>query len=333
MATETKITPSEQLNATGTPSSTTFLRGDNSWNTPAGGATGGITTQALSGTTLTMTISSNPIQVFTGTTQNQIVTLPNTAAGTPFGQQWLLINQGTTATVTCNASGTGLVVTIAPGASAVVTATSATPTTVASWDVQYGGISIAGGKIVNFANSLTFAGTDGTVFTFPATSANVVAPAAPVNTLTANVNPTTASTKILSSNVIPASSMSAGTTFRIKAQGVGASVTSNLTMSLYMGTNGTTADVLISTATTSVTSNVWYSFDGLVTVRATGVAAAVIGACRVSVGTAGGPLIAHSVTTLTQSVNTTVANYVTLAQTNSTNTSTVTVGVITWAGA
>ena len=30
-------TPAISLNATGTPSSATFLRGDNTWNTPAGG--------------------------------------------------------------------------------------------------------------------------------------------------------------------------------------------------------------------------------------------------------------------------------------------------------
>ena len=97
---------------------------------------GGITTTALSGTTYTMTIATTSILVFTGTTQNQVVTLPATAA---LGQQWLLINQGTTATVTCNGSTSGTPVIIAGGGCAVLTANTTTPTTAAGWDVQYGG--------------------------------------------------------------------------------------------------------------------------------------------------------------------------------------------------
>jgi hypothetical protein len=125
-----------------------------------------VTSQALSSTRLVMTIASTPIQVFTGSTQNQIVTLPATSA--PDGDQWLLINQGTTATVTCNGSTSGTPVVIPGGAAAVLTATSTTPTTAANWVVQYGGVAVTSGKILNVSNSLIFTGTDGNSFTFPA---------------------------------------------------------------------------------------------------------------------------------------------------------------------
>lgn len=130
-----------------------------------------VTSQALSGTTLVMTIASTAIQIFTGTTQNQIVTLPATAG--PDNQQWLLINQGTTATVTCNGSTSGTPVVIPGGAAAVLTATSTTPTTAANWQVQYGGVTVTAGKILAVTNSLTFTGTDGTTITFPSTNATL----------------------------------------------------------------------------------------------------------------------------------------------------------------
>jgi hypothetical protein len=127
-------------------------------------------TQALSSTTLTMSIASAAMLIFTGTTQNQVVTLPSTAA---IGQQWLLVNQGTTATVTCNGSTSGTPVVIAPGAAAVLTASSATPTTAANWVVQYGGVAVVSGKVLAVNNSLIFSGTDGTTMTFPSTSATL----------------------------------------------------------------------------------------------------------------------------------------------------------------
>lgn len=131
----------------------------------------GITTTALSGTTYTMTSATTPVLVFTGTTQNQVVTLPSTAVA---GQQWLIINQGTTATVTCNGSTSGTPVVIAGGAAAALTANTTTPTTAAGWDAQYGAVVVASGKVLNVSNSLTFAGTDGSTMTFPATSDTVV---------------------------------------------------------------------------------------------------------------------------------------------------------------
>jgi hypothetical protein len=131
-----------------------------------------VTSQALSSTTLVMTIASTPIQIFTGTTQNQVVTLPATAA--PDGDQWLLINQGTTATVTCNGSTSGTPIVIAPGAAAILTATSTTPTTAANWVVQYGGIAVTSGKILSVSNSLIFTGTDGNTITFPSGGGTVL---------------------------------------------------------------------------------------------------------------------------------------------------------------
>jgi hypothetical protein len=43
------------LSATGTPSSTTFLRGDNTWSAPAGGITSGTTVASTSGTSIDFT--------------------------------------------------------------------------------------------------------------------------------------------------------------------------------------------------------------------------------------------------------------------------------------
>lgn len=131
----------------------------------------GITTTALSGTTYTMTSATTPVLVFTGTTQNQVVTLPSTATA---GQQWLIINQGTTATVTCNGSTSGTPIIVAGGAAAALTANTTTPTTAAGWDAQYGAVVVGSGKALTVSNSLTFAGTDGTTMTFPATSDTVV---------------------------------------------------------------------------------------------------------------------------------------------------------------
>lgn len=123
----------------------------------------GYATTATAGTTTTLTIASKPIQVFTGTSI-QTVTLATTSV--PLGYQTLIINQSTGA-VTVNASGGTTAIAVGPGASAVFTALAATPTTASQWNVQYGGLSVASGKVLTVNNSLTLNGVDGTALTFP----------------------------------------------------------------------------------------------------------------------------------------------------------------------
>lgn len=113
-----------QLSAGGTPSNTTFLRGDNVWATPAGGGGGGgtpgiyaVTTSAAS--TLTLTAASQ-VFVFTGTTTTW--TLPAVSTGS--GQFFILENRGS-GNITLVPAGTDHIyhraavtsVTIAPGSS------------------------------------------------------------------------------------------------------------------------------------------------------------------------------------------------------------------------
>jgi hypothetical protein len=190
-----KLNPAEQLAATGTPSSTTYLRGDNTWSTPSGGVTGstspvsgdaaewdsnlnltannffldGVVPVTTAAGTTTLTIASNAVQVFTGTS-TQICVLPTTSV--PIAAQWMVINQSTGA-VTVNASGGTTCVILAGGTSGVFTSNVATPTVNTGWDTQYGGVTVVSGKVLTVSNSLTFAGTDGTTMTFPSTSATL----------------------------------------------------------------------------------------------------------------------------------------------------------------
>jgi len=111
-----------QLSAGGTPSNSTYLRGDNVWATPAGGSGGGTTgiyaVQTSAATTLTL-VAAYQVYVFTGTATTTW-TLPAISAST--GQFFVLENRGS-ATITLVPAGTDHIyhrvavtsVTIAPG--------------------------------------------------------------------------------------------------------------------------------------------------------------------------------------------------------------------------
>jgi hypothetical protein len=345
-----KINPAEQLAATGTPSATTYLRGDNSWNTPSGGTSGsttptantaaewdsnlnlsanavleGFTSTATSSTTLTLTIASHPVQAFTTGTANQIVTLPTTSV--PVGTQFLLVNLSTF-TVTVNASGGTTAVTLAAGTSAVVTANSATPTTPSGWDVQYGGIAVTTGKVLNVSNTMTLSATDGAsvnLSNFP------VANLGGGTTIAATQAITTATTQtVIASMAIPASTLLAGDTFKLKVFAT-QSTSSTVTYQIRIGTHNTSADTSVCSVVQAVGTGATGAahFDGLLTVRTTGAS----GTCIASGIAYGSTTPVISTATATVAISTTVQNYVSVSVANSAGTHTIQTAFVSWAQA
>jgi hypothetical protein len=129
----------------------------------------GFTTQATAAGTTTMSVTSSKTQVFSGGS-TQIVKLPTT--GLVAGFQYRIINTSTGA-VTIQASGATQITILAPGTSALFTALIATPTLNTDWTYVYDSVITAAGKSLTVSNTLTLAGTDGTVMTFPTTSATL----------------------------------------------------------------------------------------------------------------------------------------------------------------
>ena len=83
------------LGATGTPSSATFLRGDNTWNAPQAGFSGATTTS--SAVDITLTSASTQVQNITMTAADKAVILPDATTLTTKGTPILYIrNNGTT---------------------------------------------------------------------------------------------------------------------------------------------------------------------------------------------------------------------------------------------
>jgi len=133
--------------------------GSGTSNAPSPGSTT-ITTAAA---TTTLTVTSTATQVLTGTT-TQTVQLPTTSV--PAGAQWMVVNKSSGA-VTVRSSAANTICVLVGGTTAIFTANIATPTTAANWNCQYGGLSVASGKLLTANNSLTLNGTDGTTFTLP----------------------------------------------------------------------------------------------------------------------------------------------------------------------
>lgn len=95
----------------------------------------GSTSTATAAGTTTLTVSSNSIQIFTGST-TQTVVLPTTTIIT--GWKTVIINKSSGA-LTVNSSGGSLVATVAGGATAQIMASQSTPTTPAHWSVLSNG--------------------------------------------------------------------------------------------------------------------------------------------------------------------------------------------------
>lgn len=130
----------------------------------------GATVVTTAAGTTTLTVGSNAIQVFGGTT-TQTVVMPVTST-LVVGQQWYFINLSTGA-VTVNSSGGNTILILASATAAVLTCTTASGTTNTSWTADYKSAVAVSGKKASINNSLTFAGTDGTTMTFPSTSATI----------------------------------------------------------------------------------------------------------------------------------------------------------------
>jgi len=110
----------------------------------------GYTTTVTAAGTTTLTVSSNYHQYFTGTT-TQTCVMP-VASSLVLGQQFRLVNNST-GVVTVNSSGANLIVAMVPGSEGIITCTTASGTTAASWDFKYSGFnSVTGTGAAVLAN-------------------------------------------------------------------------------------------------------------------------------------------------------------------------------------
>jgi hypothetical protein len=128
-----------------------------------------LTPTPTSATITTLTVASNPIQNFTGSTTHT-VRLPS--AGVVAGRQFTIMNNSTGLLTMQTSTGAQIHV-LAPNTESILTALVDTPTTAAQWEDSFLATSFAAGKSLTVNNSLTLAGTDATVMTFPTTNATI----------------------------------------------------------------------------------------------------------------------------------------------------------------
>src|SRR5262249_32670952 len=127
---------------------------------------------------------------------------------------------------------------------------------------------------------------------------------------------------------IPAGSPQVGTTIRVKALVTGSAASTTMTLRIRCGTAGTTADALLLSVAlaggATPTINGWV-FEGNVTIRAIGASGRAIGGgwaqCAGTTNTAN-PFVAPTVPSPV-TVNTTVANLLTVSLQASTGTGTI----------
>lgn len=118
----------------------------------------GFTTTATAAGTTTLTVDSNYLQFFTGTT-TQTVVLPDVTT-LSLGRQWYITNNSTGA-VTINTSGGNTLGVMAANTRVLLTVIALTGTDTTSWSYWYTGAQFASGKTLTVNNSLTITGTDG----------------------------------------------------------------------------------------------------------------------------------------------------------------------------
>ena len=165
--------PTWTSTATAATASTVALRDANA-NLTADNFINVVETTATAAGITALTIASGGTQVFTGTT-TQTVTLPTTSV-VP-GQSWTIINQSSGAVTVYSSSGAN-VTTLATLTTGVFTSVANAPIGAAGWVAQI----LGAGDTLTATAKLTLAGTDGTTFTFPATSGTVVTQAGALGT-------------------------------------------------------------------------------------------------------------------------------------------------------
>lgn len=117
-----------------------------------------------------LTVASTYQQIFTGVAA-QTVTMPD-ATTLVLGHSFYIHNESTQPVIVKRSDAVNIHI-LAAGTGAIFVCTSVA-TAAGTWDVEYLGVVAATGKKVVIDNTLTFAGTDNTTFTFPATSGTVV---------------------------------------------------------------------------------------------------------------------------------------------------------------
>lgn len=121
------------VSAVSTATASTFMVRDTNANVQINTIAQNSATTATAGTTTTLTVSSAPLQQFTGST-TQTVTLPSATTLTN-GWQFQIFNRST-GVVTVNANGGGLLQAMAAGTQATYTLI-ANGTSAGTWDVSY----------------------------------------------------------------------------------------------------------------------------------------------------------------------------------------------------
>lgn len=123
------------VSAVSTATASTFMVRDTNANVQINTIVENFSTTATGGTTTTLTVSSPPLQQFTGST-TQTVVLPS-ATTLVNGWQYMVFNRST-GVVTVNANGGGLLQTMAANTQATFTLAS-NGTSAGTWDVSYTG--------------------------------------------------------------------------------------------------------------------------------------------------------------------------------------------------
>lgn len=138
---------------------------DTNANTRVNNLIESLTTTATAAATTTLTVASTYNQQFTGTT-TQTVVLPDATTLVP-GQAYAIFNRST-ASVTVNANGGGLIQTMAANSQTVVTAVT-TGVAAGTWDSAYSAVAGGVGTVttVSVATANGFAGTVATASSTP----------------------------------------------------------------------------------------------------------------------------------------------------------------------
>lgn len=243
-----------------TATASTLVLRDTNANESSNAFIPGFTTTATAAGTTTLTIASTQTQLFTGST-TQTVKLPTTSVVA--GTQYYILN-GSTGAVTIQSSGANTIVILASNTGGLFTALSATPTTAAGWSFNYYGLSVASSKAPAINNSIGFSGTDGTVMTFPGSSATLARIDA-ANTFVGTQSFTTISTtnitstsNIVSNNAITASTNAATVPITATISTVTNNSAATLTITLTTGAaNRQLSEVLILDSSVAAQTITW----------------------------------------------------------------------------